>query len=212
MSATVVSINVGRVVDTPGSLLGRTGIDKHPVAGRVRATTTGLEGDEVADAEHHGGIDQAVYVYAREDMDRWAAELGRELVGGAFGENLTTRGLDPGAALIGERWRIGEAEFEVSAPRTPCGTFQNHLKERAWVRRFGEAGYTGLYVRVLTEGTVGVGDEVELLHQPDHGLTVLEAFRAMTTEKHLSAKLLDVPELPKKYRDRAASYLAAQSR
>lgn len=212
MSAVVVSVSVGRVVDTPGSLLGRTGIDKHPVEGRVRATVTGLEGDEVADDIHHGGIDQAVYAYDRAAMDRWAAELGRALGAGAFGENLAIAGIDMNASVIGERWRIGEAEFEISSPRTPCGTFQNHMQEKRWVRRFGVKGDVGLYLRVLTEGTVGAGDAVDLLHRPAHGLTVGETFRAITTERELMPRLIDVPELPQKYRDRAAEYLAMQTR
>jgi MOSC domain-containing protein YiiM len=212
MSASVVSVNVGPVVETPGSLLGRTGIDKHPVDGRVRAHATGLAGDACADEIHHGGVDQAVYAYAREDMDRWERELDRELIGGAFGENLTTRGLDLGAVVIGERWRIGDVEFEVSSPRTPCGTFQNHMKERNWVRRFTLDGRVGVYLRVLTEGTVGVGDPIEVVSRPDHDLTISETFRALSTERYLLPKLLHAPQLPTKLLNRAAEYVAAQTR
>jgi MOSC domain-containing protein YiiM len=210
MSAVVVSVNVGRVVETPGSLLGRTGIDKHPVCGRVRAHATGLDGDEVADKVHHGGRDQAVYVYAREDLDRWARKLGRDLNCGAFGENLTTSGIEPGTAVIGERWRIGEVEFEVSSPRTPCGTFRNHLREPRWVRRFTADGRPGAYLRVLTEGSVGEGDTIEVLSRPEHGITVLEVFRALMNERPLLPRLLDAPELPAKLRKRATAYVAAQ--
>jgi MOSC domain-containing protein YiiM len=212
MSASVVSVNVGQVVETPGSLLGRTGIDKHPVSGRVRAHAHGLAGDQCADEIHHGGIDQAVYAYAREDMDRWERELARDLIGGAFGENLTTQGIDLGATVIGERWRVGEAEFEVSSPRTPCGTFSNHIKEQNWVRRFTLDGQVGAYLRVLTEGTVGAGDTIEVLARPDHGLTTGEVFRAITTERYLLPKLLHAPQLPAKLIERAAEYVAAQTR
>jgi MOSC domain-containing protein YiiM len=208
----VVSVNVGRVVETPGSLLGRTGIDNRPVAGRVEARAHGLAGDQCADEIHHGGIDQAVYAFAREDMDRWERELGRELPGGAFGENLTTQGIDLDATVIGERWRIGAAEFEVSSPRTPCGTFQNHMKEPNWVRRFTLDGHVGAYLRVLTEGTVGAGDAIEVLSRPDHGITTGEVFRAITTERYLLPKLLLAPQLPAKLIERAAEYVSAQTR
>ncbi|WP_293775034.1 MOSC domain-containing protein [Sporichthya sp.] len=211
MSASVVSVNVGRVVDTPGSLLGRTGIDNRAMSARVRAHTTGLAGDEVADTKHHGGIDQAVYAYQREDLDRWAEELGRELHDGNFGENLTTRGVDLAAAVIGERWRIGSAEFEVSSPRTPCGTFKNHLDNlRGWVKTFTADGRPGAYLRVLVEGEVGAGDEIVVLHRPDHGVTIAEVFRAIMTEKTLMPGLLDVPELPAKVHDWAREYVGAQ--
>jgi len=212
MSASVVSVNVGSVVETPGSLLGRTGIDKRPVDGRVRAHATGLVGDGVADEVHHGGIDQAVYAYAREDLDRWERELGRELHGGAFGENLTTAGLDLAEALIGERWRVGEVEFEVSSPRIPCGTFQNHMQERQWVRRFTLDGQSGAYLRVLTEGTVGAGDAIEVVYRPDHDVTLLDVFRAISTDRYLLPKLLHAPQLPAKLAERAAEYVAAQTR
>jgi MOSC domain-containing protein YiiM len=212
MSASVVSVNVGRVLETPGSLLGRTGIDKRPVEGRVAAYAVGLAGDACADEIHHGGIDQAVYAFAREDMDRWERELGRELPGGAFGENLTTRGIDLNATVIGERWRVGDVEFEVSSPRTPCGTFQNHMKERNWVRRCTLDGRMGAYLRVITAGTVGAGDTIEVLSRPGHGLTTSMVFRAITTERYLLPKLLDAPQLPAKLLTRAGEYVAAQTR
>jgi MOSC domain-containing protein YiiM len=212
MQGSVVSVNVGRVVETPGSLLGRTGIDKRPVAGRVRAHALGLAGDACAGETHHGGVDQAVYAFAREDLERWERELARDLPGGAFGENLTTRGLDLGACVIGERWRVGEVEFEVSSPRTPCGTFANHMKERNWLRRFTLDGQAGAYLRVLTEGTVGAGDAVEVVYRPDHDVTVADVFRALTTDRTLLPTLLRAPQLPAKLLERAAEYVAAQTR
>lgn len=212
MRATVVSVNVGPVVETPGSLLGRTGIDNRPAPGRVLAHATGLVGDEVADTRHHGGFDQAVYAYQREDLDRWAAELGRELHDGNFGENLTTRGIDLAGAVIGERWRIGSAEFEVSSPRTPCGTFFNHMgRLRGWVKRFTADGRPGAYLRVLVEGEVGAGDEIVVLHRPTHGVTVAEVFRAITTEKDRMPALLEVPELPAKVHRWAREHAGTQS-
>lgn len=211
-AASVVSVNVGLVVETPGSLLGRTAIDKRPVDGRVFAGPLGLQGDGVADRVHHGGVDQAVYAFSREHMERWERELGRELPGGTFGENLTTLGIDLGATVIGERWRVGDVEFEVSSPRTPCGTFQHHMQERQWVKRFTAAGESGAYLRVLADGTVGAGDTIEVTYRPDHGVTMSEVFRAITTERALLPKLLEAPQLPAKLIERAAEYVAAQTR
>lgn len=130
--AQVISVNLGTRTATADSKIGVSGIDKRPVAGPVQVRApgvkgvggSGLAGDDVCDLRHHGGDDQAVYAYAREDLDGWAAELGRVLPNGVFGENLTTSGLPVTSALIGERWRIGERlVLEVSVPRVPCRTF-----------------------------------------------------------------------------------------
>ena len=121
----VVSVNVGQ----PRQISVRRGrpfmssIVKDPVEGRVRATGANLEGDRQADLTVHGGADKAVYVYAIEDIAWWAQALERPEVGpGRFGENLTTEGLDVTHSVVGERWRIGETEFEVSQPRLPVQT------------------------------------------------------------------------------------------
>jgi hypothetical protein len=124
----------------------------------------------------HGGPDQALYLYAREDADWWAAELGREIAPGYFGENLDTVGLDVSGALIGERWRIGAGsdavEVEVRSPRTPCRNFALRMAEPDWIRRFAEARRPGAYLKVLRMGTVGAGDSVSVLLRPDHDVTV----------------------------------------
>ena len=104
--------------------------------GPVLALPSGLDGDEYVDRENHGGLDQALYAYAREDLDWWTEQLGRELVNGIFGENLTTSGIDVNAALIGETWRVGGAVVQVTLPRIPCVTFKSWLDEPHWVKRF----------------------------------------------------------------------------
>ncbi len=106
------------------------------------------------DQDNHGGVDQALYAYAREDLDWWTEQLGRELLNGIFGENLTTAGLDVNAALIGEIWRVGEAVVQVTLPRIPCVTFKSWLDEPHWVKRFAAGRRPGAYLRVLTAGTV----------------------------------------------------------
>ncbi|MEV0031662.1 MOSC domain-containing protein [Nocardia sp. NPDC050793] len=156
--------------------VGRTAIDKRPVAGRVGVRALGLDGDHVCDTKHHGGVHQAVYAYAEHDAQRWADELGRELPAGWFGENLRISGLEVSDAVIGARWAIGDTLLEVSAPRVPCATFQHWSGEAQWVKRFTLRSNTGAYLRVLTEGTIGAGDTVEVVHVPGHGVTVRDVF------------------------------------
>lgn len=205
--ARVLSICVGAVVRAPWIAHGRTAIDKRPVAGPVRASELGLEGDDQANKKFHGGIDQAVYAYDRADLDWWAAELGRELADGIFGENLTTTDVDLTAVVIGERWRIGSATFEVSVPRIPCLTFQRHLGEDDWIKRFTAAVRPGLYLRVTAGGTLSAGDPIVRLDTPTHGITVGETFRAMSTERELLPRMLSAPQLPAEVHDRARAYL-----
>ena len=154
---------------------------------------------------NHGGPDQAVYAYAREDLDFWEAELGRRLPNGVFGENLTTEGVDANGALIGERWRIGpDVILEASAPRIPCGTFQGWLAQAGWIKRFTLAARPGAYFRVIEPGEIQAGDEIEAVHRPDHDVTVALSFRALTIEPDLLPQLLGVEALPRELRELAA--------
>jgi MOSC domain-containing protein YiiM len=163
-------------VSSTVSRVGRTAIDKRPVTARIRAHRLGLDGDHVCDTTNHGGVHQAVYAYAEEDAGRWAAELGRPLPAGWFGENLRLSGLPVSDAVIGERWSVGDTLLEVTAPRVPCATFQHHSGEQHWVKRFTQRSDTGAYFRVLTEGTIGAGDTVRVEHVPEHGVTVRDLF------------------------------------
>jgi len=164
----------------------RTAIDKRPVDGPVRVTTTGLVGDRVCDTEYHGGPFKAVYAYQEDEAQRWASELGRELPPGWFGENLRLDGIAATDAVIGERWRIGTTELEVTSPRTPCGTFGVWAAEPRWVKRFSERGDTGAYLRVVTEGSVSAGDTVRRIHVPGHGVTVRDLFTGSDPERFVA--------------------------
>ncbi|GGL56242.1 MOSC domain-containing protein [Planomonospora parontospora] len=206
----LLSVNIGRPRPNPWKNLGATGIDKRPVDGPVAVRdpgpkgtgAVGLAGDRVYDVKHHGGSDQAVYAYAREDLDAWEEELGRPLPNGAFGENLTTSGLDVNAALIGERWRIGrDAVLEVSCPRIPCGTFQGRLEVEGWIKRFTRAALPGPYLRVIEPGDVRAADPIEIVHRPGHDVTVALAFRALTAEPDLLPRLLAADALPQEDRE-----------
>jgi MOSC domain-containing protein YiiM len=201
----LLSVNLGRPRSVPytDQAEGVTGIDKQPVEGPVRVAApgpkgigaSGLAGDAVCDMRHHGGTDQAVYAFAREDLDGWERELGRPLANGGFGENLTTVGLDVSGALIGERWRIGsEVVLEVTCGRIPCLTFQGHLGEKRWVKRFTAKAAPGAYLRVIEPGEVRRGDAIEIAHRPDHDVTVALQFRAVTTERTLLPRLLAAGE------------------
>ncbi len=151
--------------------MGVTAIDKRPVAGSVRVRSTGLYADVQVDRAHHGGADKALYAYAQEDADYWAAELGRDLPPGWFGENLRIDGLDVSGAAPGDRWRIGDdVEVEATGPRTPCSTFARWVggaDERGWVRRFAAAGRAGVYLRVIRTGSIRAGDPVTVLAPGD---------------------------------------------
>jgi MOSC domain-containing protein YiiM len=216
----LLSVNVGRARPVPytDQPQGLTGIDKQPVDGPVRVAAPGLKGvgasglggDAVCDTRHHGGDEQAVYAYAREDLDDWERELGRPLANGCFGENLTTDGLDVTHALIGERWRIGsQVVLEVTSGRIPCRTFQGHMDERGWVKRFTRKGVTGAYLRVVEAGEIRAGDPVEIVHRPDHGVTAALQFRAVTTERELLPRLLAAgPALHSEARALAHKYVA----
>jgi MOSC domain-containing protein YiiM len=194
-----VNIGVATAVDYTDQAEGLTGIGKRPVDGPVRVTSpgpkgtggSGLAGDAVCDLRHHGGDHQAVYAVAREDLDDWERELGRALPDGSFGENLTTQGVDVSGALIGERWRVGpDLVVEVTSARIPCRTFQAHLGERGWVKRFTRKAAPGAYLRVVEAGDIRAGDRVEIVHRPDHEVTVALLFRAENTERELLPRVL----------------------
>jgi MOSC domain-containing protein YiiM len=204
----LLSVNVGVPRENPWKQAGRTGIDKHPVAGPVLVTApgakgdggVGLDGDHAYDVENHGGPDQAVYAYAREDLDDWQAELG-PLRNGFFGENLTTAGVDVNGALIGERWRIGTGVLlEVSCPRIPCSTFRGWVGRPGWLKRFTSAAKPGAYLRVVEPGTITAGDRVTVEYRPGHNATVALTFRALTLDPDLLPQLAGIDAMPEDIR------------
>ena len=212
--AVLLSVNVGRLQPNPNQRSHRlTGIDKQPVdrAVEVRAPGSkehglgsGLVGDEIGDHGNHGGDGQAVYAYAREELDEWEQRLGRMLRNGMFGENLTTRGLVVSNAVIGERWQVGDVVLQVTGPRIPCGTFRDHMAETGWLKTFATTARSGAYLAVVTPGTVRAGDEVTVVHRPDHDVTSRLAFRALTRERELLPLLLAAgDDLPEELREMA---------
>lgn len=208
----VLSVNVARprVNPDPRARSKLTGIDKQPVddvvtvrpPGRTQADASGLVGDTIGNTKFHGGPDQAVYAYAREDLDRWQAELGITLSNGMFGENLTTVGVDLTQTVIGERWRIGTGGLllEVTAPRTPCRTFASFLEQPRWIKTFTEAEVPGAYFRILHAGDVRSGDAITIEHRPDHGVTIGLAFRARMIDPGLAPGLLAAEALSEDFK------------
>ena len=186
-------MNIGAARDAEwAGRIKRTAIDKRPAAGPVRIGRLGAAGDEQADTTVHGGHDQALYTYAREDLDWWVERLSRELPDGTFGENITTAGLDISGALIGETWRLGTALVQVTSPRVPCVVFAGWMGEKHWVKRFADAGRPGAYLRVLEEGAAGRGDPVEVLDRPAERVTVAESMRAFYGDADLMRRVLTV--------------------
>ena len=216
-TASVISVNVGRPREAAWAGIVRTSIDKTSVTGPVHVHRLGLEGDQVSDTVHHGGPDQAVYAFAREDLDHWEGELGTPIPDGQFGENLTTRGIDVNEAEIGERWQVGGVLLEVRAIRTPCNDFKSWMgltghDNRAWVKRFAAEARPGPYLRVLQEGSLQAGDAIEVVHRPGHGLTVSMLFRALNLDhalRHRFASPEVLAVLGAEGRARITEYVAA---
>lgn len=207
--ARVISVSRGQEADLLiGGRPSRSAIDKRPASGRVEVGPLGLDGDTVADKVSHGGLEQAVYAYAREDLDFWTEQLGRELRNGMFGENLTTAGIDVSSALIGETWRVGSVVLQVTGPRIPCDTFKSWMDEPRWVKRFAAAGLPGAYLRVLTPGSVAAGDDLVVLSRPDVAVTVAESMRAYYGDRELMGRLLEVEGRGTKWDEIAAGVLS----
>jgi MOSC domain-containing protein YiiM len=192
---TVVAVSVVAELRPDGNSGRLTAIDKRPVEGPVEVRELGLAGDTQIDTRHHGGLDQALYAYAIEDLDDWAHRLGRPLRPGMFGENLTLRGLDVSGAVIGERWRIGApddvsaVEVEVTQLRIPCNTFKRWMGEPQWVRRFADHGRFGAYLRVVRTGSIAAGDQVTVVRRPAHGVPITATFRGLEPADAASLRL-----------------------
>jgi MOSC domain-containing protein YiiM len=211
--ASVLSVNTATApVDLGGW---RSGVDKRPSdeplavrapGPRKGGLGSGVVGDAICNSKHHGGDDQAVYAYAREDLDDWQSQLGRELTNGMFGENITTSGVDVTNAVIGERWSIGTdgPVLEVTSPRTPCKTFSTWLGIGGWIKTFTAAALPGAYFRVIEPGTMRAGDRIEVVDRPDHSVTVSTVFRALMLEPDLLPTLTAAAALPEKIKQQIA--------
>jgi MOSC domain-containing protein YiiM len=208
----VLSINVGRPreFDYHGRPA-RSAIWKVSVTGRVAARGVNLEGDEQADRKAHGGPDKAVYAYAVEDLRWWQNEIGRSIPYGGFGENLTTEGIEVNDALVGERWEIGTAVFEISEPRVPCWRLGVRMNDALFPRRFTEAMRPGAYLRIIAEGDLTATDEIRIVEKPNHDLTIRDVFRIFTRDRHEVERLLAIPRMSESWKRWAEALLRKHS-
>jgi MOSC domain-containing protein YiiM len=204
----VLSVNVGtaRSFEYNGRPA-KSAIWKSPVAGRVAARGVNLVGDDQADRQAHGGPDKAIYAYAIEDARWWQHQLGRPLIYGELGENLTTEAVEINDALVGERWEVGTLLLEVSEPRIPCWRLGVRMNDKMFPRRFTEAMRPGTYLRIVAEGDVGAGDEIRVVARPDHDLTVRDVFRIYSRDRDEIERLLAVPQMSQSWKRWAAEML-----
>lgn len=175
----------------------RTGIFKFPTQNAVKVTKLGLEADVIVSKKHHGGPDQAVYVYGAGDYEWWSRELGMDIDPGTFGENLTISALESAAFNIGDYLQVGEVTLQVTAPRIPCGTFAARMNDPQWVKTFRHAERPGLYCRLIQEGFVKTGDPVSIEQYTGETVSIPETFRDFyvknkseeTLRRHLHAPI-----------------------
>ena len=202
----LLSVNVGlpREIEWKGKIV-RTSIFKAPVTGRVRVAKLNFEGDQQSDLTVHGGLDKAVYAYASEHYAFWHQELpGVDLPQGVFGENFTTSGLLEETLHIGDRLRIGSAEFVVTQPRMPCFKLGIRFNRPDMVKRFLQSGRTGFYFAVLKEGEVAAGDSIELLERDEHNIPVADIvnlYRGDAGNQDLLRRVSELPSLPNSWRE-----------
>ena len=186
--SSVLSVNVGSPKPRPGSAastgIGKVSVDHIDVAdpgpkrrGPDGAGVSGVAGDFIGSGRHHGGSGQAVYAFAREELDHWSRVLGRELSDGMFGENITTTGLDVDASEYGDLWTVGDTVLRASGPRVPCATFAQRLGEKGWVKRFTEHGRGGTYLAVVEPGPIRPGDEITV-ERSGSGLLITSLLQA----------------------------------
>ena len=205
----IISVNVAQIEEiTYRGKQVKTGIFKIPVMNAVRVTKSGLESDVQVDKAVHGGSDKAVYAYPIEHYAAWRTVLGPGVLErfgyGAFGENLTIEGLLEHELRVGDELKIGSANFMVQAPRIACFKLASKLGIGDMPRRFGEAGRSGFYLRVIEEGEVKTGDEIVITSRADDAISVADLNRLLTTDPHnheLLEAALATFELPKDQRD-----------
>lgn len=174
----LVSVNTGgpREVSANGRTV-RTSIWKSARDGRLHVATLNIDGDKQSDLSVHGGKHKAVYCYPSEHYAYWREQLpGVDLPWGAFGENLTTEGLLETEVCIGDRIRIGTAEFQVTQPRQPCFKLGIRFGRDDIVKRFVLSGRPGFYVSVTREGDIGRGDTIDYLEHAAGSMSVSDIF------------------------------------
>ncbi|HZS17886.1 MAG TPA: MOSC domain-containing protein [Candidatus Udaeobacter sp.] len=202
----LISINVGlpREIVVGGRSV-RTSIWKYPVHGRIRVSTLNLNGDQQSDLSVHGGIDKAVYLYPSEHYSYWRTQFADlDLPWGAFGENFTSEGILEDGVTIGDRLRVGSAEFMVTQPRMPCFKLGIRFDRRDMVKRFLQSKRSGFYLSVIREGEVEKGDAIEFTQKQKPGLTIMDIVNLYTIDsenQELLRRATELPALPQSWKD-----------
>jgi len=188
-----------------------TGIMKTPVSSSLYLSRAQLEGDGQGDLVHHGGEDKALCVYCLEHYGYWEQKLERKLGYGAFGENVTVRGLPEAEVCIGDKLQLGEAVVQVSQPRQPCYKLAARYGVPDLAMHVQESGFTGYYFRVLQEGVIPPQPTLRLLERDTGGVTVAFANRIKYTDKGNRAgieRILRVAALSASWRESFENRLA----
>ena len=202
----LLSVNVGlpQEIEVNGKTV-RTSIWKNPVQGRIHVSMLNVDGDQQSDLTVHGGVDKAVYLYPSEHYAYWRAQLSDiELPWGVFGENFSAEGILEDEIRIGDRLRIGSAEFIVTQPRMPCYKLGIRFNRRDMIKRFLESKRTGLYLRVLREGEVAADDAIDFVHKQERGVTITDIVSLYSTDAHnqeLLGRAIELPALPQSWKD-----------
>jgi MOSC domain-containing protein YiiM len=179
----VLAVCAGRAatISAPGRSV-RTAFVKEPLDGQVRVRRLGIDGDEHVYAGH-GGPDMALLVYSRDHYGYWRS-VGVDLPeSAAFGENLTVSGLTEVDVHIGDVFEIGDVVVQVSQPRSPCSKIATRYGVKDLAVQVQTTGYTGYLLRVLEEGRLSTGDEMQLIEREGHGVTVAEAGRVLNVDR-----------------------------
>ena len=202
----LISVNVGlpREIRLGGNIV-RTSIWKAPVQGLVHVSTLNLDGDQQSDLSVHGGVDKAVYVYPSEHYSYWWTQLSDvELLWGAFGENFTSEGILEDQIRIGDRIRVGSAEFMVTQPRMPCFKLGVRFNRKDMVKRFLQSKRSGFYLAVIREGEVENGDAIEFTEKQETGVTITDIvnlYSADSQNQALLRRATELPALPQSWKD-----------
>jgi len=193
----LISINVGQEREISGAKTsGRTGIYKMPVQGLVQITRQGIPGDVIVDTKHHGGVDQAVYLYGKDEYDWWAHELGMAFQPGTFGEKLTIAGFESAKFSAGDRFWLGTVILEATSPRLPCPTLDARMNDPRFGERFKAADRPGLYCRGVQAGVIRAGEMVRVERYQGVTVSNLEMFRysyAKTPPREYLERYLQAP-------------------
>ncbi len=196
----VISTNIGEAVeiDWNGKKV-KTGIYKYRVDHPVFLEKEDVRFDQVIDRRYHGGSEKACYLYSKDHYAFWQQRYPHaDWQWGMFGENLTVEGIDESTICIGDIFKLGGALVQVTQPRQPCFKLGIRFGDQKIVREFLESPYPGVYVRVLQEGAVATGDEMQLVQQAENSMTLAGVFSLFTREINnveLLRKAIAIPEL-----------------